>query len=94
MDPITCRDPVTACSEGIYLSLFSLFDSDSLPLPVLRGLPCSPYTIYGSMVEKLIEMDFDETVIETRSEWQPIKIVHSPRLGNVLIANNDVGECA
>nr|XP_054752880.1 spermine synthase-like [Lytechinus pictus] len=38
---------------------------------------------------RLVEYDFDATTFEADSEYQNIKIMHSPQYGNMLILDND-----
>lgn len=42
---------------------------------------------------RLVEYDFDAATFEADSEYQNVKIMHSPQYGNVLILDDDPSKC-
>lgn len=57
-------------------------------LPVIRrGRVHFPHFLVSSD-DRLLEYDFDQLVFHQKSEYQDIKIAHSPSLGNVLLLDD------
>lgn len=59
---------------------------ESLPL-LRRGRLDKPHYLISSD-ERVIEYDFDRVVFQQKSEYQDVKIVSSPSLGNVLLLDD------
>jgi spermine synthase len=56
-------------------------------LPIIkRWTPVPNY--YTSSDDRILEYDFDRIVFETHSDFQHIKILHSPSLGNCLLLDD------
>lgn len=76
--------------EKLHVMLNQRFDLDgqSECLPVLRrGRTLRPHFLITSD-ERIVEYDFDKVLYHRRSEYQDIKIVSSPSLGNTLLLDN------
>lgn len=82
---------VVALSEGIVTALKAAPPppaAASKLFPVLmRGGAFDPYVATTDGL--LIQYDFDQQVVHTRSAYQDIKIMHSPQFGNMLLLDND-----
>ncbi|KAG9510267.1 Spermine synthase [Fragariocoptes setiger] len=65
---------------------FEIDRVESIPI-IKRGRLDKPHYLVSSD-ERVLEYDFDAVVMEGRSDFQDIKILHSPSLGNTLLLNN------
>ena len=67
------------------------FFSYSLDCPIRRSPRVTwAYGLTGD--ERLFEADYEETIFETDSKRQNIKIMKSREFGNVLLLDNDISE--
>nr|XP_022296145.1 spermine synthase-like isoform X1 [Crassostrea virginica]XP_022296146.1 spermine synthase-like isoform X1 [Crassostrea virginica]XP_022296147.1 spermine synthase-like isoform X1 [Crassostrea virginica] len=63
--------------------------TQSIPCAIRRA-PGITWTYGQTGDERLFETDYEETVFETDSRWQNIKIMKSREFGNVLLLDNDI----
>jgi len=62
--------------------------SNSIFAPIRRGQPNWPYMVTSD--ERIIETDYEETLVEVESAYQTVAIMKSRELGNVLVLDGDV----
>ena len=68
---------------------FFMFLSYSLDCPIVRS-PSVTWAYGHTADERLFEADYEETVFETDTKRQNIKIMKSREFGNVLLLDNDI----
>lgn len=56
-------------------------------IPVLKRNMSVP-NYYTSSDDRILEYDFDKVVIDVKSNYQQVKILHSPTLGNCLLLDD------
>ena len=73
--------------DQIKNDLNGLFETDVERIPVLkRGTRVPVY--FPSSDERVLEYDFNKTLVNENSKYQNVKILSSPSLGNCLLLDN------
>lgn len=73
--------------ESIRNDLNGLFETEVERIPVLKRCVQTP-VYFPSSDERVLEYDFDKTLVMENSKYQNVKILSSPSIGNCLILDN------
>lgn len=73
--------------ESIKNDLNGLFETEVERIPVLKRCVKTP-VYFPSSDERVLEYDFDKTLVMQNSKYQNVKILSSPTIGNCLILDN------